>query len=66
MNAPTAMPEAPTRVPFVRLDNGDQELMDELLATVADVANRGAFTLGAPVEQFGVRTDGGDRRAQLV
>ena len=52
MNAPTAMPEAPTRVPFVRLDNGDQELMDELLATVADVANRGAFTLGAPVEQF--------------
>jgi dTDP-3-amino-3,4,6-trideoxy-alpha-D-glucose transaminase len=52
MNAPTAMPEAPTRVPFVRLDNGDQELMDELLATVADVAARGAFTLGAPVEQF--------------
>jgi dTDP-3-amino-3,4,6-trideoxy-alpha-D-glucose transaminase len=52
MNAPTAMPEAPTRVPFVRLDNGDQALMDELLATVADVANRGAFTLGAPVEHF--------------
>lgn len=52
MNAPTATPEAPTRVPFVRLDNGDQALMDELLATVADVAARGAFTLGAPVEQF--------------
>ena len=52
MNAPTATTEAPTRVPFVRLDNGDQVLMDELLATVADVANRGAFTLGAPVEQF--------------
>lgn len=52
MNAPTATPEAPTRVPFVRLDNGDQALMDELLATVADVAGRGAFTLGAPVEQF--------------
>ena len=52
MNAPTAMPEAPARVPFVRLDNGDQELMNELLATVADVAARGAFTLGAPVEQF--------------
>jgi dTDP-3-amino-3,4,6-trideoxy-alpha-D-glucose transaminase len=52
MNAPTATTEAPTRVPFVRLDNGDQELMDELLATVADVAGRGAFTLGAPVAQF--------------
>ncbi len=52
MNAPTAMPEAPARVPFVRLDNGDQALMDELLATVADVAGRGAFTLGTPVEQF--------------
>jgi dTDP-4-amino-4,6-dideoxygalactose transaminase len=52
MNAPTATPEAPTRVPFVRLDNGDQALMEELLATVADVAGRGAFTLGAPVEQF--------------
>jgi dTDP-4-amino-4,6-dideoxygalactose transaminase len=52
MNAPTATPEAPARVPFVRLDNGDQALMEELLATVADVAGRGAFTLGAPVEQF--------------
>jgi dTDP-3-amino-3,4,6-trideoxy-alpha-D-glucose transaminase len=52
MNAPTATAEAPTRVPFVRLDNGDQALMDELLATVADVAARSAFTLGAPVEQF--------------
>jgi dTDP-3-amino-3,4,6-trideoxy-alpha-D-glucose transaminase len=52
MNAPTATTEAPTKVPFVRLDNGDQQLMDELMATVADVAARSAFTLGAPVEQF--------------
>jgi dTDP-3-amino-3,4,6-trideoxy-alpha-D-glucose transaminase len=52
MTAPSATTEAPTRVPFVRLDNGDQALMDELLATVADVAARSAFTLGAPVEQF--------------
>ncbi len=52
MTAPSATTEAPSRVPFVRLDNGDQVLMDELLATVADVAARGAFTLGAPVEQF--------------
>src|SRR4029077_2839074 len=49
---PTATTEAPTRVPFVRLDNGDQALMEELLGTVADVSARGAFTLGAPVEQF--------------
>ncbi|HKZ13932.1 MAG TPA: DegT/DnrJ/EryC1/StrS family aminotransferase, partial [Solirubrobacterales bacterium] len=52
MTAPTVTAEAPTRVPFVRLDNGDQALMDELMATVADVAARSAFTLGAPVEQF--------------
>ncbi len=52
MTAPSATTEAPARVPFVRLDNGDQALMDELLATVADVAARSAFTLGAPVEQF--------------
>jgi len=52
MTAPTATTEAPSRVPFVRLDNGDQVLMDELMATVADVAARSAFTLGAPVDQF--------------
>ncbi|HTT95648.1 MAG TPA: DegT/DnrJ/EryC1/StrS family aminotransferase [Solirubrobacterales bacterium] len=52
MTAPSATTAAPARVPFVRLDNGDQALMDELLATVADVAARSAFTLGAPVEQF--------------
>src|SRR6185312_3319805 len=50
--SPAATTEAPTKVPFVRLDNGDQALMDELMATVADVAARSAFTLGAPVEQF--------------
>jgi dTDP-4-amino-4,6-dideoxygalactose transaminase len=52
MTAPTATTEAPSRVPFVRLDTGDQALMDELMATVADVAARSAFTLGAPVDQF--------------
>jgi dTDP-4-amino-4,6-dideoxygalactose transaminase len=53
MTAPgsTAL-DAPARVPFVRLDNGDPALMEELLATVADVAARSAFTLGAPVEAF--------------
>lgn len=53
MTAPTATTlDAPARVPFVRLDNGDPALMEELMATVADVAARGAFTLGAPVEAF--------------
>jgi dTDP-4-amino-4,6-dideoxygalactose transaminase len=53
MNAPAATAtEASLRVPFVRLDNGDPELMAELLGTVADIAQRSAFTLGAPVEEF--------------
>src|ERR1700742_2360889 len=53
MNAATATTmEASLRVPFVRLDNGDPELMQELLGTVADIADRSAFTLGAPVEEF--------------
>ncbi len=53
MNAPTATTlEASLRVPFVRLDNGDPELMRELLDTVADIAGRSAFTLGAPVQDF--------------
>jgi dTDP-3-amino-3,4,6-trideoxy-alpha-D-glucose transaminase len=53
MTAPSATTvDAPARVPFVRLDNGDPALMEELLATVADIAQRGAFTLGAPVETF--------------
>jgi dTDP-3-amino-3,4,6-trideoxy-alpha-D-glucose transaminase len=53
MNAPTATTmEASLRVPFVRLDNGDPELMQELLGTVADIAQRSAFTLGAPVQDF--------------
>src|ERR1700742_136813 len=53
MNAATATTmEASLRVPFVRLDNGDPELMQELLGTVADIAQRSAFTLGAPVEEF--------------
>ncbi len=41
-----------TPVPFTRLDNGDPELLAELLAVVADVSSRAAFTLGAEVEGF--------------
>jgi dTDP-3-amino-3,4,6-trideoxy-alpha-D-glucose transaminase len=53
MTAPSATAvDAPARVPFVRLDNGDPALMEELMATVGDIAERSAFTLGAPVEAF--------------
>ncbi|HVW48762.1 MAG TPA: DegT/DnrJ/EryC1/StrS family aminotransferase [Solirubrobacterales bacterium] len=53
MNAAAATTtEASLRVPFVRLDNGDPELMGELLDTVADIASRSAFTLGEPVAEF--------------
>ena len=40
------------RVPFTRLDNGDPELLAELLDVVADVGARAAFTLGEEVEGF--------------
>jgi dTDP-3-amino-3,4,6-trideoxy-alpha-D-glucose transaminase len=52
MNPPTQTLETRTPVPFVRLDNADPALMEELMATVADVAAAGAFTLGAPVAEF--------------
>ncbi|HXC45047.1 MAG TPA: DegT/DnrJ/EryC1/StrS family aminotransferase [Solirubrobacteraceae bacterium] len=39
-------------VPFARLDNADPELLEELMGAVRDVAARGAFTLGEPVESF--------------
>jgi dTDP-4-amino-4,6-dideoxygalactose transaminase len=39
-------------VPFTRLDNGDPELLNKLLAVVADVGSRAAFTLGEEVERF--------------
>jgi len=41
-----------TGIPFTRLDNGDPELLDELLEVVARVATTGAFTLGQEVEEF--------------
>lgn len=39
-------------VPFVRLDADEPALLAELLDVVADVARRGAFTLGVEVESF--------------
>ncbi len=39
-------------VPFTRLDNADPALLEELLGDVRQVATKGAFTLGEPVERF--------------
>ena len=41
-----------TPVPFTRLDYADPALLEELLALVRGVAERGAFTLGEPVDGF--------------
>jgi dTDP-3-amino-3,4,6-trideoxy-alpha-D-glucose transaminase len=39
-------------VPLTRLDFADPELLEELMREVRAVAERGAFTLGEPVESF--------------
>jgi len=58
VNAPgagTALPLAATegkRVPFIRLDNANPELMAELLAVVERIASESAFTLGPELERF--------------
>ncbi len=58
MNAPgasTALPLAATegkRVPFIRLDNANPELMAELLEVVERIASESAFTLGPELERF--------------
>jgi len=44
--------EAPPAVPFTRLDFAQPELLEELMDAVRGVAERGAFTLGEPVETF--------------
>ena len=41
-----------TSVPLTRLDFADGELLEELMGAVRGVAERGAFTLGEPVEGF--------------
>jgi dTDP-3-amino-3,4,6-trideoxy-alpha-D-glucose transaminase len=45
-------PSNTTQVPFTRLDFSDPELLEELLGNVRAIAERGAFTLGEPVEAF--------------
>ena len=44
-----------TSIPFVRLDNSDPALFEELMAAVERVARRAAFTLGDEVESFEAR-----------
>jgi dTDP-4-amino-4,6-dideoxygalactose transaminase len=39
-------------IPLTRLDFADPELLEELMGAVRGVAERGAFTLGEPVEAF--------------
>jgi dTDP-3-amino-3,4,6-trideoxy-alpha-D-glucose transaminase len=39
-------------LPLARLDFADPDLLEELMGAVRDVAARGAFTLGKPVETF--------------
>lgn len=44
--------EREARVPFTRLDNGDPQLLTELLDVVARIGRSAAFTLGEEVECF--------------
>ena len=50
--AASSLVEADDRIPLVRLDNANSELLGELVAAVARVAATGAFTLGEEVEAF--------------
>jgi dTDP-3-amino-3,4,6-trideoxy-alpha-D-glucose transaminase len=49
--APTAQ-DTFTRIPILRLDQADPELLEELLEVVSRVAHAGAFTMGAELEAF--------------
>jgi dTDP-4-amino-4,6-dideoxygalactose transaminase len=49
---PASVADAAVSVPFTRLDFFDRELLEELMGAVREVAERGAFTLGEPVEAF--------------
>jgi dTDP-3-amino-3,4,6-trideoxy-alpha-D-glucose transaminase len=51
-NGATTTRESSIAVPFTRLDFSDPALLEELMGAVRDIAQRGAFTLGEPVEAF--------------
>jgi dTDP-3-amino-3,4,6-trideoxy-alpha-D-glucose transaminase len=48
----TSPPEGAISVPLTRLDFADAALLEELMGATRDIAERGAFTLGEPVEAF--------------
>lgn len=53
LNRPRAVEkQASESVPLTRLDFAQPELLEELMGAVRGVAERGAFTLGEPVEAF--------------
>lgn len=49
---PESAAAAAAPVPLTRLDFAEADLLEELLGAVREVAERGAFTLGEPVEAF--------------
>jgi dTDP-3-amino-3,4,6-trideoxy-alpha-D-glucose transaminase len=49
---PESAAEASAPVPLTRLDFAQADLLEELMGAVREVAERGAFTLGEPVEAF--------------
>ncbi len=53
MSTPTTGSRASdAAIPLMRLDFADPALLEELMGAVGDIAARGAFTLGEPVESF--------------
>jgi dTDP-3-amino-3,4,6-trideoxy-alpha-D-glucose transaminase len=49
---PKSVAETTAPVPFTRLDFSDPTLLEELMSSVREIAERGAFSLGEPVEAF--------------
>jgi dTDP-3-amino-3,4,6-trideoxy-alpha-D-glucose transaminase len=49
---PESATDAPAPVPLTRLDFAEADLLEELMGAVRQVAERGAFTLGEPVDAF--------------
>lgn len=50
--AQTRIATGAAEIPLARLDYADPDLLDELMEAVRTIAERGAFTLGEPVEAF--------------
>jgi dTDP-3-amino-3,4,6-trideoxy-alpha-D-glucose transaminase len=52
VTAASAVAAAAARLPLLKLDPADPELLEELLEVVARVASTGAFTMGSELEAF--------------